>query len=1005
MLQSSEKVNHKIEEDLMKLRLIFFALLLVVLAGGVFAQGTQTATLEGTVSGTDGTGMPGVTVSVTSPALMGERTAITTTGGEYVLRGLPPGEYRIKFGLEGMKANDVTKTLSLGASTRVDAKMSVTAVSEAITVTASNPTVLESTTVGANIRKETVEQLPILRQPTDIASLSPGVTADRGGRTTTPVAGQLSINGGMAYDNNFLVNGINVQDNIFGSTNNLFVEDAIQETQVLTSGISAEYGHFTGGVLNVITKSGGNKFAGTFRDNLSKATWINLTPYEKGFRGDGALPGPAQPHTSHTLTNVYEGTLGGPIMKDRLWFFVAGHKETSSTPNSLTLTAIPYTVVQGNNRPEYKLTGNIGSGHTLQVDYIDNPVTRNLEVQVTPLVLSAVGVNSVRENRGYTAFYSGVLTANVFGEARYSKKHFGFRGLGGTLTDIQNSPFRSNASRFPGVTVAGTFNAPYFDATDPEDRNNRQASASLSYFLSTAKMGSHDLKGGYEQFVDERTGGNSQTATGYVFFGAYKNTAGVPVLVNGDLIPTFSSNRAGNQDTRLALYIATRGAKLDTTTNSFYVNDRWNLSSHLNFNIGGRYEKTTSKATGGIVPIDTSNFAPRLGASFDPKADGKYKFDVTYAQYVGRYNPAITGANTPVGNPALLYGYYTGPAGEGKNFAPGFDPKNYKFYYASVPTANVKVAPGMHAPVANEVTLSAGMALPKSGWAKMTLTNRKYTDFIEDFILFKNGCTNITLQGVSAGCADNKVFDNSNGPKRLYQAADIQAHYDLTRSWGLEGNWTHQFKNSGNYEGEGGQGFGATPFGNRPEIQDARELTTGRLAQFEADRFRVWSTYNFNLGRFGSLGTGLLFRYDSGLTYSYSVAIPRTAASKALNPGYTGQSSSAAIFFGPRGAGTFPSTSLFDTSLQWNIPISVVTPWIKFDVRNLFNDHTQIAGNTTICTFQNAASANCNAGTTGPVDSLGYATSFNKSATFGRPTASTSFVSPRTYLIYAGVRF
>jgi hypothetical protein len=124
-----------------------------------------------------------------------------------------------------------------------------------------------------------------------------------------------------------------------------------------------------------------------------------------------------------------------------------------------------------------------------------------------------------------------------------------------------------------------------------------------------------------------------------------------------------------------------------------------------------------------------------------------------------------------------------------------------------------------------------------------------------------------------------------------------------------------------------------------------------------------------------------------------------------LNPGYTGQASSATLLFGPRGAGTFNSTSLFDTSLQWNIPVSVVTPWIKVDIRNLFNDHTQITGNTTICTFQNAASASCNAGTTGPVDSLGYATAFNKSATFGRPTASTSFVSPRQYLIYAGVRF
>jgi hypothetical protein len=985
---------------------MLFALLLVVLAGGVFAQGTQTATLEGTITGADGTPMPGVTVTATSPAMMGDRTAISLASGDYVMRGLPPGDYHITFTLEGMKAKDVHKTLPLGVSTRVDAKMSVNAVTEAITVTASNPTVLENTTVGANIKKETVEQLPILRTPTDIASLSPNVTGDRGGRTTTPVAGQLSINGGMAYDNNFMINGVNFQDNIFGNTNNLFVEDAIQETQVLTSGISAEYGHFTGGVLNVITKSGGNKFSGTFRDNMTKPTWTNLTPFEKGFRGDGVAPAKPVPHTVHTLSNIYEGTLGGPIMKDRIWFFLAGHKESSSATQSLTLTAIPLTVTTGNNRPEGKITANIGSGHTLQADYIDNPVKRNFEVQVAPLTLSAVGVNSVRENRGYSATYSGVLTTNVFAEARYSKKHFGFRGLGGTATDIVNSPFRSS-TRVTGVLAAGTFNAPYFDATDPEDRNNKQAAASLSYFLSTANMGSHDLKGGYEQFIDERTGGNSQTATGYVFYGGFKTSGGVPLLdASGEFIPLFNPRSGGaTQEMRIGYWLPTRGSVLDSTTDTLFINDRWNLNNHFNFNLGGRYEKTKSKATGGIVPIDTSNFVPRLGASFDPKGDGRYKFDVTYAQYVGRYNPALSGANTPVGKPSLLYGYYTGPKGEGRNFAPGFDVKNYKFYYASVPTANIFVDKGMHAPVSNEVTLSAGTVLPKSGWAKATFTNRKYTDFIEDFVLFKDGCTNIVLQGVSAGCADNIRYANSNGPKRLYQAADIQAHYDLTRSWGVEGNLTHQFKNNGNYEGEVGQSIPTSAFGNRPEIQDARELTTGRLLQYEANRLRLWTTYNFNLGRFGSLGTGLLLRYDSPLTYTYSVGIPRTAASKALNPGYTGQGSTATIIFGDRGAGQFNASTVFDASLQWNIPIAVVTPWIKFDIRNVFNDHTQIAGSTTICTFQNAATSTCNAGTTGPVDSLGYATTFTKATTFGAPTGATSFVVPRTYLVYAGIRF
>ena len=977
---------------------IRFLLALVVLlfaaAGSVYAQGVQNATLEGNVTGPDGGPLPGVTVTVKSPALMGTRTAISTPTGDFVFPGLPPGDYTVTYALEGMQTTTKHLTLSLGLPSRDEVKMKVSTVSESITVSASAPTVLENTQVGTNVKAETVNQIPVLRTPPDIASLSGGVTGDRGGRATTPVAGQISINGGMAYDNNFLINGVNMQDNIFGNTNNLFVEDAIQETQVLTSGISAEYGHFTGGVLNVITKSGGNVFTGSFRDDLTKPSWTKLTPYEQGFRGVGVPTAAISPHLGK-LSNVYELTLGGPIMRDHLWFFLAGRDEKTATSNTLQVTGFPLTVNQTNKRPEGKLTATIGSAHTIQADYLNNPVRRDNELQVNPIDTDAVAHNSLRPNNGYTGYYSGVLTSTIFAEARYSKKHFGFRNTGGTLTDIMDSPIRSNANRFAGTT-SGTFNAPYFDSTDPEDRNNKQYFAALSYFLSRPKWGSHEIKGGFEQFVDERIAGNSQTATNYTFYTNYKNTNGVPVLdANGQLIPVWSPVSAGaGTDSRIGFWLPTRGAKLDVTTNSFFINDRWNLNSNWAFNIGGRFEKVSSKATGGIVPVDTSGAVPRLGASYDPRGDGKYKFDVTYAQYAGRYNPALTGSNTPVGHPALLYGYYTGPAGEGRNFAPGFDPKNYVFYYASVPTANVFVKKGLHSPIANEITFAYGMALPKGGWLKAIVTDRRYTDFIENFILIQNGCTNVTLQGISAGCADNIVYSNSNLPKRHYQALELQSHYDITRNWGVEGNYTHQFKNNGNYEGETGQSIGASPIGDRPEIQDPREVPTGRLLQFEADRARLWTTYTFNFNRYGALSTGLLYRYDSPLTFSYTATVARSAISKSLNPGYTGQSNTVSLFFGDRGAGQFNSTSLFDASLQYSLPISRVTPWIKFDVRNLFNRDTQIFGTTSIAVDN-----------TSPKDAFGYPTGFKLASSFGRPRGTTDFVNPRQYLVYAGVRF
>src|SRR4029079_3369258 len=129
-----------------------------------------------------------------------------------------------------------------------------------------------------------------------------------------PNTNQLSINGAFAYDNVFLINGIDINDNLFGSPQRLFIEDAIQETQVLTSGISAEYGRFTGGVVNAITRSGGNAFSGSFRTNFLNPSWTDETPFEKD-RNIKRLD---------KLQRTYEATFGGPILRDRLWFFTAG---------------------------------------------------------------------------------------------------------------------------------------------------------------------------------------------------------------------------------------------------------------------------------------------------------------------------------------------------------------------------------------------------------------------------------------------------------------------------------------------------------------------------------------------------------------------------------------------------------------------------------------------------------------------------------------------------------
>jgi len=130
-----------------------WALVLGLTLGGMaFGQGVQTGTLVGSVTSNDGSALPGVTVTVTSPSLQGERAAVSSVTGDYVMRGLPPGQYRVVFTLEGMKLVERQVSVGLGTTARADAVMEVAVQEETIVVTGEAPSALESTTVAPTSR-------------------------------------------------------------------------------------------------------------------------------------------------------------------------------------------------------------------------------------------------------------------------------------------------------------------------------------------------------------------------------------------------------------------------------------------------------------------------------------------------------------------------------------------------------------------------------------------------------------------------------------------------------------------------------------------------------------------------------------------------------------------------------------------------------------------------------------------------------------------------------------
>ncbi|HEY0590991.1 MAG TPA: carboxypeptidase regulatory-like domain-containing protein, partial [Thermoanaerobaculia bacterium] len=230
-------------------RISGFVLAFLLVACTLFAQSMPTATLSGKVTADDAA-LPGVTVSVTSPNLQGVRTAVTSAAGDYILPYLPPGPYTVTFELAGMAPVRRQIVLTATRTDRVDVQMRPAAVAEAITVTAETPVtaVLESPNVTSNFKQDLIEQLPVARNLQTVTLLAPGVNSNGPG-------GNISISGAMSFDSLYLVNGAVVNENLRGQAHNLFIEDAIQETTVMTGGISAEYGHFTGGVVSAITRS------------------------------------------------------------------------------------------------------------------------------------------------------------------------------------------------------------------------------------------------------------------------------------------------------------------------------------------------------------------------------------------------------------------------------------------------------------------------------------------------------------------------------------------------------------------------------------------------------------------------------------------------------------------------------------------------------------------------------------------------------------------------------
>ena len=592
----------------MQRKVLFLAAILMA-AGWGWAQTTQTGTIVGTVRSAEGDVLPGVSVTITSPAMIvPSRSVVTGEAGTFRFASLSPGDYQVTFELSGM--NTMIRKgvrVSVAQTTAIDITLVQKTVEEAVTVVGLSPTVDKlRTTRPANMDKVFLQSLPAARNLNTYVNMAPGIDA-------------LSAHGGSTMDNAVLLDGVNLIDAATGvqAAGVNFGLDIMEEISIQASGLTAEYGSVRGAVINVVTKSGGNKFSG------SASFYLNHEKLKSDNTQDTPLAGAK---SGNKIQYEPIMTLGGAISKDKLWFFmngsfnnaeafVAGYPGNCAPGTEKPIkTFVPY--------PFAKLSFQPGANDKFTLSY-------NFSTTVTDdsgaSKFSSESVTQKRRAPGhvlnlqYTKFFSSDFFANLkYGMVLYQLL---LNGKGGEaqVTDLNTSIATGNAWR----------------NHDLYTRNRFQFNGDATMFIDNL-AGTHELK----------FGGEAQYA--YTTWDVY----GVSDPVTGGC----SIQKYGSTYYR-ALTLKGNGFKRVDKMIDFagFVQDAWSVTRHLNLSLGLRLEYNSivypaqnteegpieflGKTYNRSIPESLTmyswvNLAPRVGAIYDLFSDGKTLLKASFSRYI-----------------------------------------------------------------------------------------------------------------------------------------------------------------------------------------------------------------------------------------------------------------------------------------------------------------------------------------------------------------------------------
>ncbi len=931
---------------------------------------SQTGSLRVAVTGDDGQPLPGATVTVSSPDSLVSRTGVTDAEGRIRLGGLDPAtNYTVRVtasGYDDYSASNVAvvsgRDLSLGY-VLVSGANSATDVGDVIVTGRSLAAVdVTSAVVGTTLTLDTVESLPTGRNYQSYLQLVPGVKpSDTGNPSSRSGVNYSDIGGtvGTSTDNLYYLDGVDVTDPDTGTFGSNFNSEIIQEQSIIVGGVPAEYAGGSGLISRVITKSGGNDWSGS----------VNYY-----FQNDSLVA--EDRHSTSNGFSTYDTafTFGGPILKDRLWFFASYQKlfreDEVLDPTTNTLRR---TVERTDENSFLKATWQITDNDRLSFTYFGDPS------EVSGSRFSEV-VNNRDTSRqlggdNFKLEYSksiGDLLVNA-----YAFRHEGEVSDFAVDQTVRNTVAYANADGAPieqRLRGGAGFNA-------EEHRNREEYGLNLEYFLDT-DFGSHTFKAGYAnttntlEKIQTVPGGATYRSLGAQYAGttlgqymtgdwsdrgvttsdysrirnglAANATARAAVDTNNDgtvsnaeIAAYQITSTTGNPYGQLNVYraVATRDGPYSVTTegHSLYLQDTW-TRDQLTIGAGIRAEKWDHFASNGTQIADFDwVFAPRLSMVYDLEGDGRSKV----FGFVGRYYDPIRT------NMADFAGAIDGPITDEQVFIGG----EWVTFRTRGP-GDAIVAPTTKTPYTDEIMFGASKTFGSSIGLSASVTRRVTKDILEDYDLSiysdPNGDTShgnanagslfylpYSYFGFDSAPNTNYVLATLAGGERVYTGFEVTLTKYKTDNWAGQVSYTHNIA-EGNTNSDSNADFQGDWIALDPRAPNAWGNQPGNIKH----QFKAYGAYDFDFG----LQVSGVFNWNSGAAYTPSQLVYGRHLPPMVDTPYVfGGVNDTWFLPGMIGSETSPAYYTFDMRLKYvkDLPIGGVEFFL--DVFNVLNNQAATA--------------------------------------------------------------